>query len=135
MPLDVKVRLEGMEQVLLRMNREIDEIEGATLGGLLAGGLIVQAQAQRDVPVERGNLRASAYTRPSGKLSVDVGFEAAYALFVHENLEMKLKGQPRPSGLGVYWGPRGKAKFLEHALRDKEDEVIKAIAMRADRGD
>lgn len=137
MVLEVGSRVEGLEVVLGNINREIERIESATMGGLLAGGLIVQAQAQRWTPVERGNLRASAYTRkdPMGRLQVEVGYEAAYALFVHENLEMKLKGRPRPSGLGVYWGPKGRAKFLEQALVEKQNEVIKTIAKRVNRGD
>lgn len=42
-----------------------------------------------------------------------VGYEAEYAVHVHEDVEMKLKGLPRPSGIGEYWGPHGQAKFLE----------------------
>jgi hypothetical protein len=52
-----------------------------------------------------------------GKPSVLVGYEAAYALAVHEDVEMKLRGQPRPSGIGEYWGPHGQAKFLETPAR------------------
>lgn len=43
---------------------------------------------------------------------LSVGYSSPYALFVHENREMKLRGQPRPSGIGVYWGPNGRAGFL-----------------------
>ncbi len=51
------------------------------------------------------------------QVSVIVGYEAAYAVHVHENVEMKLAGQPRPSGIGEYWGPHGQAKFLETPAR------------------
>lgn len=44
--------------------------------------------------------------------SVVVGFNAKQALWLHENKEQKLKGLPRPSGLGVYWGPAGGPNFL-----------------------
>lgn len=30
---------------------------------------------------------------------------------------MKWRGLPRKSGLGVYWGPAGQAKFLEQPAR------------------
>lgn len=50
--------------------------------------------------------------------AVIVGYTAPYALYVHENLEMKLAGKPRPSGLGVYWGPNGQPKFLEQPARE-----------------
>lgn len=56
------------------------------------------------------------------RYKVTVGYSAPHAVFVHENLEMKLAGIPRPSGRGVYWGrPRapGRSKFLESANRDR----------------
>lgn len=50
-----------------------------------------------------------------------VGFTAAYALWVHENMEMKLKGLPRRKpAKGYYWDPQGIAgpKFLEGPARE-----------------
>ena len=53
--------------------------------------------------------------------SYAVSFSAPYAIHVHENLEMKLRGQPRPSGRGAYWDARGRkqgqSKFLEAPAR------------------
>lgn len=120
--------VEGLDTVLRNLNREIEGIEGRTIGGLLAGGLIIQGQAQKNVPVEYGNLRASAYTRKAmdDAQAVEVGFTAAYAIYVHENMEQKLKGQPRPSGLGEYWSPGG-PKFLERAVTEKAPNVVKAV--------
>lgn len=54
-------------------------------------------------------------------VSVLVGYTAAYALAVHEKIEMKLAGQPRkPPGKGLYWDPQGRAqaKFLEGPARE-----------------
>lgn len=70
----------------------------------------------------------SKYLPPtSSKVSVLVGFTAAYALFVHENVEMKGRGQPRrkPSK-GNYWDPpgRGQAKFLEEPARVLSRELV-----------
>ena len=59
---------------------------------------------------------------------VAVGFTAAYALFVHENLEMVLAGKPRASGVGVYWGPAGQAKFLEGPAREMAAELGQIVA-------
>ncbi len=65
-------------------------------------------------------------------VSVSVGYNAAYAIYVHENKEMKLKGEPRtgkhPSGQarkGNYWDPpsRGQSKFLEQPLRENRNEI------------
>jgi hypothetical protein len=55
---------------------------------------------------------------------VTVGFTAAYALYVHEKVEMKLKGQPRPGkNRGRFWDPQGRAqaKFLEEPARQMSD--------------
>lgn len=56
----------------------------------------------------------------SDKPSVIVGYTASYALYVHENLEMKWKGMPRHNGKGNYWDPqgRGQSKFLEQPARE-----------------
>jgi hypothetical protein len=57
--------------------------------------------------------------KQSTKDRIVVGYEAYYAVYVHESVEMKLQGVPRPSGIGRYWDPQGQAeaKFLERAVR------------------
>jgi hypothetical protein len=66
--------------------------------------------------------KKAAEAQEASKVSVAVGYTAAYALYVHENLEMKLAGQPRRSGTGkgLYWDPQGQAqsKFLEQPARE-----------------
>ena len=127
------VRVEGMEKVVKNLNKEIKGIKNRSIDGLLAAALIAQRESDKRVPVETGVLRASSFVRktPEDDMSVELGYSANYALFVHENLEMKLKGQDRPSGLGKYWGPKGEAKFLENSLRDKKADMLKAIQRKA----
>jgi hypothetical protein len=60
--------------------------------------------------------------------SVSVGYTARYAIFVHENMEMKLEGKPRPSGLGVYWGPAGSSKFLEGPAREYRPQMAGIVS-------
>lgn len=100
--------------------------------GFLPGGLVIQRQAQLYVPVEYGELRGSAFVRVL-KDGVEVGFTAAYAVYVHENMQQKLKGKPRPSGLGVYWGPAGGPKFLTRAVQERRDEFVEIVAASAKR--
>jgi hypothetical protein len=126
--------VKGMDKVLQNLNKEISGIENRSMGGLLAAGLAhVQAPSQKRVPVEYGNLRGSAFTRKAqdGDLAVEVGFSAASALFVHENMEQKLKGEPRPSGLGTYWGPDGQPKFLESTVNENSDKIVDTVAAHA----
>lgn len=130
-------KVEGISTVIGKLNTQIKETTGLTTQGLLAAGLFVQRAAQKKVPVEYGVLRASAYTRKDPARAflaiapVEVGFSAAYALYVHENMEQKLKGEPRPSGLGVYWGPHGEPKFLENALRESVKDILQIVQKRA----
>jgi len=68
--------------------------------------------------------------------SVIVGYTAAYALFVHENIEMKWKGLPRKKpSKGRYWDPpgRGQSKFLEQPAREKRGEISKIVVQGAKR--
>lgn len=128
------VRIEGLEETLTALNAEIDQIKGKSIAGLFAGGLIVERKAKQYAPVEYGNLRGSGYTRRAmdDPNAVEVGFEALYALYVHENLEQKLAGQPRPSGLGVYWGPSGaRPRFLATALSETSRQVVDMVAAYA----
>lgn len=125
---------ETSAQIIKKMNNEIVKIVDRTMGGMLAGGLVVQREAQKRVPVEYGALKQSAFTRKARggmNMAVEVGFTAAYALWVHENLAMAWKGRPRRSGKGVYWGPQGEAKFLENAVVAKKDEFFEQVAKRA----
>lgn len=129
----VTMQTVGLQEVVTSLAGKIKAIDGATPGGLLAGGLIVQREAQAHVPVEYGHLRGSAYTRktPENDHVVEVGFSADYALYVHENLE-KHAGEPRRSGLGVLWGPDGEPKFLEKAVSTKSDDIVEAVRVRAE---
>ena len=74
-------------------------------------------------------LRKGSSRRDNG--SVVVGYTAGYALFVHENVEMKLKGQERKGedAEGKYWDPqgRGQAKFLEQPVRTLTSELRKIV--------
>lgn len=62
--------------------------------------------------------------------TVLVGFTAAYALFVHENMNPTTlgKGIARPSGLGYYWGPSFFGpKFLETPARLFASDIVRII--------
>lgn len=84
-------------------------------------------------------------------VSVTVGYTAAYAMYVHENIEMKWKGIPRDPRLretksgkhqdnprprkvnphGLFWDPQGQgqAKFLEAPARYLKPELRNIVAM------
>jgi len=102
--------------VLNNLNRQIGNIKQRSSAGLLAAGLLVQRGAQKKVPVLTGNLKGSAYTRKvsAHEPAVEVGFTAAYAIYVHENLEAH--------------HDNGEAKFLERSLNENRREILALIA-------
>jgi hypothetical protein len=71
--------------------------------------------------------RAARFLADGVKPACIVGYTANYALYVHENMEQKLKGLDRPSGLGVYWGPNGGPKYLEGPFRRRKRESAAII--------
>lgn len=126
----------GLAQIIANVKRRHDEMARGTERGLKQAGLKLQRASQKLVPVEYGPLKASAFTRSSGSrfsTVVTVGYTAAYALHVHENVAMKGKGKPRPSGLGNYWDPagRGQAKFLEQPAREMIGELRQTVLKAA----
>lgn len=119
-----RMQLQNVNLVLRNMNRKAVGIRAAVERGVIKAAMLLQAEAQARVPVEFGELQASAYTIPlsRGRLAIaEVGFTAPYAAHVHESVEMKLLGQDRwqqggkPPPIGKFWDPRpqGQPKFLE----------------------
>lgn len=115
----------GLKNILGNLEVSKQRVGGAVGRGIKKAGLILQAESQKLVPVDFGILKASAFTRANNKASsfktvVEVGYTAAYAIFVHENVEMKGKGLPRKAPhKGFYWDPQGTAtaKFLEKPFK------------------
>lgn len=129
------IKVEGIDDIMRNLNKEIRGIKRRTRGGLRAGGLIVQGEAQKRSPVDSDNLRKSAYTQVEdqyGRYVAIVGFTAEYALEVHENVEQWGKGKKRTTGTkkGTYW-ETGEPRFLANALREKQSAVINTIKKRA----
>lgn len=61
------------------------------------------------------------------QVSVVVGYTSAVALWVHENRQMKWQGKPRRSGIGVYWGPKGRAGFLLDVAREMQGKLLVTV--------
>lgn len=76
--------------------------------------------------------KKAAESKANDNGSVVVGYTAQYAIFVHENLEMKLAGEPRTNGRGHYWDPQGQAgpKFLEQPAREMSGDGTFANILR-----
>ena len=109
--------------------------DGRTMNRVLRGaGLILQRLSQKQVPVDQGILKNSAGTRAFGsgfRTEVKVFYTAAYAIFVHENLDALhgeayneeyaveiARDKAKPPGKRRFnnKGPGQKAKFLSDPM-------------------
>lgn len=83
-------------------------------------------------------LRARA-AKVSSNPEVAVGYEAQYAIYLHEMPNARVRtldqGVERPSGLGVYWGPSQYGpKFLEGPARELRHDLKEIINQAAHQG-
>jgi hypothetical protein len=112
----------GVAKVLKNL-KIVDEKVGVGIErGCLRGGLFLQGESQRIVPVDTGNLKNGARTRNIGgqgyKADVVVEYLAEYAVAVHENLQASHKSGKR-------------AKYLEEPARLFRKEIIGIINKEA----
>ncbi len=130
-----QLNVKGMKDIQKSLGKERRRLEKAVPQGLAVAGLLLQRESQLLAPVDYGILKASAFTRSEGKgfsTVVNVGYTANYAMYVHENIAMKGKGQPREPGKpgrGNFWDPagRGQAKFLEQPARTLKPKMFAVI--------
>lgn len=111
-----EIKLEGFIELTNKLNKSISQISDTIQSALLDCGNDLQQKAQDLTPVDTGALRSSAFTeadRQGKNLSVVVGFEEEYAIYVHENLEAH--------------HDVGQAKFLEQPLRENADKYVEYI--------
>lgn len=125
--------------MIVNLNRLVAKTGKGAADGLRKAGAELLRQSQLLVPVEFGNLRASGYVNTNGtgfSTVVEVGYTASYALYVHEQVAMKLKGiarRPSPPRIGKHWDPQGRAqaKFLETPARNMHLQIIKMVRDQA----
>lgn len=109
--------VEGIKELKSAVARHQGRTGKGLRKGLYKAGLFLQRESQKIVPIDKGILRASAFTRMEGQgfnVSAVVGYTANYALFVHEDLEARHK-------------PGKQAKYLEQPLREKRPRIIEIV--------
>lgn len=116
-----------LTDALAKLNDQIARLKRNSLEGLLAAGRVIEEGARELVPVHTGELRDSSYTRQTGPHTVEVGFSAEHAPFIHRDDDMKLEGEPRNSGDGRYWGPSGTSEFLAKSLEENGERALQAF--------
>jgi hypothetical protein len=116
-------RVEGIDRVKAALRRAKKKMERGVEAGIIEAGLYLQREAQERVPVDTGNLKASA--SDSHRVSGTAGFETAfrvvfsadYAIYVHENLQAH--------------HTVGEAKYLERAIAANRRTLGQIVRDRA----
>jgi hypothetical protein len=84
-------RIEGFNEVMRNLNKEIMKIEGRTMQGLIGAAAYIRVDmdhTQPLIPIKTGVLRSSWFITPykvtKKTIRLTMGFSANYAVYVHE---------------------------------------------------
>lgn len=122
--------VQGVGDLIKSLHARREEMGSRLPKVLTRAAVVLLRESVGLVPVEYGPLKASGTVKTSGSgwnFRASVVYTASYAGYVHELIGMVLKGLPRPSGIGKYWGPRGQAKFLEEPARRLRPQLLQLI--------
>ncbi len=127
--------IEGLDDTIANLNREIRRIDQRSFAGLIKAGLFVKARSQEEAPVDQGTLLNSAFIysfKTMKGYGVYVGYTAAYAVFVHENPRAGKTEGLSPSGNRYKtWAGAGKWKFLEDPVKNNVRTILEIIRQEA----
>ena len=100
-------------------------VVSAGSGGSFKGKQASKANEQHQTGIGEGTTRAQSTTQPYA----EVGFTALYAVFVHENPRAGKTAGTSPQGKPYKRASEvGEWKFLENAIRDNYDEILRLVA-------
>lgn len=114
-----EVTITGLREVLKNMGAATKDIEGAVAAAIWQEGLDILGKSVKQVPVDSGTLKRSAYAAPpKGKdHEVEIGYGTDYALAVHEREEVH--------------HTVGNAKYLQRPFEDAQSGYANRVARRA----
>lgn len=122
--------MRGNEEFNKNLTEAFKKMKKGMIKGLRLGVALVKSDSVKRAPVDEGNLKSSHYT--SFQINKDnavgeIGLTAKYAAAVHEITDPS-SGVRRSGrdGKGNYWDT-GEPKFLENAIEDNKDNVMKLI--------
>lgn len=112
----ILTKINGLRAIERRILANQVRMRRVVVSGLKVGGLLLQRESQKIVPIDKNVLRPSAFTRefPPGSGTIRVGYDTEYAVYVHEDLNARHKKGKR-------------AKYLEEPARTKRKEILDAV--------
>ena len=137
------IEIQGIKDVVKNLNKEIKGIQNRSMTGLIKSAIHIRNEMDTREPLipigpvakkknkgHKGtsNLRSSWFTAPFYKgdnPGLMIGFNANYAVYVHEMLKSR-KGKP------INWSRPGSGpKFLEAALNRNHKRILQIIQENA----
>lgn len=136
--------LEGVTACAASLKRKGTAVAAGCKRGITKSALLLQGWSQEIAPVEFGILKNSAYTKVEGAgfdAVASVGYTAAYALYVHENLDAvhgsaynaKYADEIAAGKLHTR-GPNQQARFLIEPAIEHRTDIIDTIQAEAAKG-
>lgn len=152
------IQLKGLDKVIKNLKKEINKIEDRSQAGITAAALFIKGEAQKETPMDLGNLVNSAFvTSPDEVDSNPIfrGKQAANMKADHVTETVESRGRVKSSrnpvaevgfsavyATAVHENPRsgksgrpgaatsGSWKFLENALKRNTKKVLDIIKER-----
>jgi hypothetical protein len=119
-----KAGIRGIDNVVRNLNRALDKKKRASVKGLILAAAFIRRDMESTpplIPVDTGNLRASWFTTTgyrNGDPFIQMGFNAEYAVLVHEMTDADVQWKRSGSG----------PKFFESALKRNKETLLRIIA-------
>jgi len=123
----------GVKGLIRKLKKQHTIMQKRAAQGLKKSGLYLQRESQKIVPVDKGVLHNTAFTRQikgGENPEVAVGYTAAYALYVHEDMEAlhgadfnQAHAKEIAAGTQHNRGAKQQAKFLEKPFREKRKQM------------
>lgn len=117
------VEILGLRRVMNNLNKEASKIKVKGMKGLIESSVLIRRDMDKTspkIPVDTGNLRGSYFTTkiPGLNPSLIMGFNANYAIYVHEMVDDNEKK--------INWNREGSgSKFFEKSIeRNRETTLL-----------
>ena len=135
----IQIRLEGLDEVIGKLNRMANGANSGLQRGLMQGGELVRAEAAANCPVDTGALRQSIVVEAADGTSVTVGTNLEYGIYVEfgtgshgdSSVAHTSKGGwvyfNEKTGSFVYTTGQPPQPFLVPALFSQQSAVVEAV--------
>lgn len=113
------IKVSGIDDIKLKIHSVNGKFKKQIRKGLTKAALLLQRMSQKVVPVDTGNLKASAGTAVTGEgweTEAYVYYAAGYAVYVHERHDLTHKAGKQ-------------AEFLAGPMREHRKLLMKTIAL------